>query len=60
VSIIDIEMVSIGDLIIYQEARSLIINTNPLYSINNGPFPNTGLQIVERLLLLRSLRKKIV
>jgi len=53
-------MVSIGDLIIYQEARSLIINTNPLYSINNGPFPNTGLQIVERLLLLRSLRKKIV
>jgi len=51
-------MISIGDLTIYQETRALIINTNPLYSINNGPFPNTGLQIVIRLLALRDRKRR--
>jgi len=28
-----------------KELKGFIINTNGLYSINNGPFPNTALEI---------------
>jgi len=46
--------------ILLHEARAIITNTNNLYSINNGPFPNTGLQYTKYLLeiYLREKRKQ--
>jgi hypothetical protein len=45
---------SIKYMILNQEIRSFITNTNNLYSINNGPWPNTA---IELLLYIASLRK---
>jgi hypothetical protein len=50
-------MVNLNQITIYNETRALIINTNPLYSFNNGPFPNTGLLMVEKLLAMRKLKQ---
>jgi len=51
----------IGDIkatILLNEARGFITNTNKLYSINNGPFPNTALQYSTALLAIYANRKK--
>jgi hypothetical protein len=37
-------------LLQYRELKGFITNTNNLYSINNGPFPNTALIISAYLL----------
>lgn len=41
-----------------QELRGLLTNTNNLYSVNNGPFPNTGLQISLAILAKQICRNK--
>lgn len=47
---------SIKATILLNEARGFITNTNNLYSINNGPFPNTGLEYIKRLLFIYKVR----
>ena len=42
----------------FQELRNFILDTNSRSSINSGPWPNTALQRVERLLFLRKERYK--
>lgn len=44
--------------IINQEFRSFITNTNNLYSINNGPWPNTALQYMIYLFGLKKFSCK--
>jgi len=41
----------------YEELKGFITNTNNLYSINNGPFPNTALQITELILAVKRTGK---
>ena len=43
-------------ILAYQELQNFIMDTNSRSSINSGPWPNTALQIVERILLLREKR----
>jgi len=42
----------------YSELHQFIINTTSRSSINSGPYPNTALQMVERILLLAHQRDK--
>jgi hypothetical protein len=44
--------------ILYEEARGFITDTNSRSSINNGPFPNTALQYIERLLLIKRAKQE--
>jgi hypothetical protein len=44
--------------ILLGEARAFITNTNNLYSVNNGPFPNTALQYSTALLAIYASNKK--
>jgi hypothetical protein len=41
----------------YEELKGFITNTNKLYSINNGPWPNTALQITDLILLVKRTGK---
>jgi hypothetical protein len=51
-------MSNLLDSIILGELRSFITNTNNLYSINNGPFPNTALQYSTFLLAKLAEKRK--